>query len=166
MIPATPTPLLDEAQARFITRRVSMSMAACDAACTPSLARAFGCRVSPDRRTLTVFLSVPYARAVLENLRNGSAVAVAFTLPSTHETLQFKGRQAQIVPLADGDRELMRAYGQSFHDELDALGYHDPFASAIVSGAGEEAVGISFEPVAAFNQTPGPTAGQALVAQS
>ena len=166
MTSTAPAPQLDEAQALFITRRVSMSMASCDAACAPSVARAFGCRVSPDRRTITVFLAVPYSSALLENLRNGAAVAVAFTLPSTHETLQFKGRHAQIVALADGDRALMRAYGQSFHDELDALGYHDPFASAIVAGVEEDAVGVCFEPVAAFEQTPGPTAGRSLVAQS
>lgn len=154
---------LDEAQAQFITRRVAMNVASCDAARTPSVSRAFGCRVSPDRRVVTVFLAVPYSAAVLADLRRGAAVAVVFTLPSTHETLQLKGTHALIVPLEDGDRELMRSYGKSFHDELDALGYHDPFASEIIAGTEEEAVGVRFTLTAAFEQTPGPNAGRSLL---
>jgi hypothetical protein len=163
---SVPAPVfLDEAQAQFITRRVAINLASCDATRTPSVSRAFGCRVSPDRREVTVFLAVPYATAVLADLRRGAAVAVVFTLPSTHETLQLKGAGAKVVPLADGDRELMRAYGKSFHDELDVVGHHDPFASAIVAGVEEEAVGVSFTLTAAFEQTPGPNAGRPLLPQ-
>ena len=162
MTPALAPVLLDKAQAQFITRRVSMYAASCDSRFIPSVSRAFGCRVSPDRRWVTIFLSLTYSRRLLEDLQGGAANAVLFSLPSTHETLQLKAANVTIQTLEEGDRELMRAYGKSFHDELSELGYHELFAGGIVSGVEEEAVAIGFTPIAAFEQTPGPDAGRAL----
>ncbi|BAU49336.1 hypothetical protein SVA_2788 [Sulfurifustis variabilis] len=158
----TGVPLLDEARAAFLTRRVAINVASCSAELVPSVSRAVGCRVSPDRRRVTVFLSVPRSTALLDDLRAGRGIAVVFSLPSTHETIQLKGARAAIVPLEDGDRECMKAYAASFIDELRHLGYRDPFATAIMSAVGEDATGVEFEPTAAFLQTPGPTAGRRL----
>ncbi len=108
------TPLLDEARAVFITHRVAMNVASCSAARVPSLVRAHGCRISADRRRVTVFVSVPRAATVLADLRAGGAIAVVFSLPRTHETIQLKGAQASIVPLEGGDRELMKTYAGKF----------------------------------------------------
>jgi hypothetical protein len=155
-------PLLDATFAEFIQQRVSINVASCSAARVPSLARAFGCRVSRNRSQVTVFLSVQRAEPLLKDLRAGSAVAVVFTRPTTHQTIQLKGRDAAIVPLADGDRALMRAYGAGFVEEIRAIGYRDPFASAMMMAVAEEAVGVRFTPAAAFDQTPGPKAGQRL----
>lgn len=156
------TPLLDEARAVFITHRVAINVASCGDELVPSVSRAFGCRVSPDRRRVTVFLSVPRSTALIADLRAGRGVATVFTLPSTHETIQLKGAGAEVVPLEKGDRECMQAYAASFMGELRKLGYGDPFASAIVSAANEEAIGVRFAPTAAFLQTPGPAAGRRL----
>jgi hypothetical protein len=111
---------------------------------------------------VTVFLSVQRAEQLLKDLRAGGAVAVVFTRPTTHQTIQLKGNEAAIVPLVDGDRELMRAYGSGFLEEIRAIGYRDPFASAMMMAVAEEAVGVRFTPTAAFEQTPGPQAGQRL----
>lgn len=156
------TPLLDEARAVFITHRVAINVASCNAELVPSVSRAFGCRVSPDRRRVTLFLSVPRSTALLDDLRAGRGIAAVFSLPSTHETIQLKGRAAAIVPLAEGDRERMRAYAASFCEELRVFGFREPFTSAVLAAAGEDAVGVEFEPTAAFLQTPGPTAGRSL----
>ena len=158
--------LLDETHARFLTHHVSILVGSCSADGVPSVVRAYGCRVAPDRRSLTVFLSVAQSQTVLADLRAGGGVAVVFSRPTTHETLQLKGAQARIVPPEDGDRELMRAYGRSFREEIGVIGFRDPFPAVITAGAEEEAVGIVFTPTAAFVQTPGPTAGQPLVAKS
>lgn len=159
---APDSPLLDDGRATFITRRVAINVASCSADLVPSVARAIGCRVSPDRRRVTVFLSVPRATALLDDLRAGRGIAVVFSLPSTHETIQLKGQRATVVPLANDDGEEIKAYAASFVDELRGLGYKDPFASAMMTAAREEAVGVEFEPTAAFLQTPGPTAGRRL----
>jgi hypothetical protein len=156
------TPLLDEARATFITRRVAMNVASRSAACMPSLVRAYGCRVSADRRRVTVFVPVPRSTAVLEDLRAGGAIAVVFTLPRSHETLQLKGIKADIVPLQVGDSACVAAYVQSFIEEINGIGYSMEFARALASGADDELVGLAFEPTAAFVQTPGPNAGKPL----
>lgn len=157
--------LLDATHAAFIQGGVATNVASCDAACLPSLARAYGCRVAPDRRTVTLFLPVARAQALLRDLRAGGAVAAVFTRPETHATLQLKGAGADIVPLEQGDRELMRAYGRNFMDAIEAIGFRDPFVHAMVVATAEEAVGIRFTPSAAFDQTPGPAAGQPLKTQ-
>jgi len=155
-------PLLDEARAAFITHGVAINVASCSAAHAPSLVRAYGCRVSADRRRVTVFVPVPRATTVLGDLRASGAIAVVFTLPRSHETLQLKGAKADIVPLQAGDSTCVEAYVQSFIDEINGLGYTLAFARALASGAEDELVGLAFEPTAAFVQTPGPKAGQPL----
>lgn len=155
-------PLLDEAQAAFIAGRVSINVASCSAGLAPSVARANGCRVSPDRRRVTVFVPAARAAALLGDLGAGGAIAAVFSLPSTHETLQLKGGRAEIAPAEDGDGALMRRWAEAFARELGDLGYPAGFARGLTSGAQEACVAISFEPTAAFVQTPGPNAGRRL----
>ncbi|MEZ5589109.1 MAG: hypothetical protein R3E46_18755 [Sedimenticolaceae bacterium] len=151
-------------QAGFITGPVSINVASCDLNLVPSVTRAFGCRASVDRREITVFLSTPRSADVLRDIRAGAMVAVVFSRPSTHRTLQLKGRDARIMPLARGDRALMIAYGAAFSTEIRDLGYPELFAGGLASGVDDDAVALVFTPCAAFEQTPGPLAGQALVA--
>lgn len=156
------TPLLDEARAAFITQGVAMNVASCNHSGEPSLTRAYGCRVSEDRRRVTVFVPAPYAATLLNDIRAGGGIAVVFTLPRSHETLQLKGASAEIVPLEAEDTGRVRTYADSFIDEIHRLGYSMEFSRALACGADQEPVGLAFEPTAAFVQTPGPNAGQRL----
>lgn len=158
----TDAPLLDEARADFITHHVAMNVASCSAARVPSVVRAHGCRVSADRRRVTLFVSVPRATALLADLRAGGAIAAVFTLPRTHETLQLKGAGANTAPLEHGDPARIRAYVESLVEELCRVGYKESLVRAVMSSADEESVGLTFEPTAAFVQTPGPNAGSRL----
>ena len=158
--------LLDAARADFITHHVSILVGSSSADCIPSVVRAYGCRVTPDRRSVTVFLAVAQAQTVLRDLRAGGAIAAVFSRPRTHGTLQLKGTQARIEPLADGDRTLMRIYSKTFQEEVGAVGFGAEFQQSIMSGAEEEAVAVTFQPTAAFEQTPGPSAGQPLAVPS
>ena len=159
---STDAPLLDEALVDFIQHHVSVNVATRDAGNRPTLTRALGCRVSPDRRRITLFISVPRSEELLRNLRTNGAIAAVFSRPTTHQTIQLKANDATIVALADGDRALMAAHGASFVEEIRQIGYRDPFASAMLTAVNEEAVGVEFTPTAAFVQTPGPSAGQPL----
>jgi hypothetical protein len=157
-------PLLSEANAAFIQRFTSMNVAGRDAQNRPALARGLGIRVSPDWRTLTVFLSTTHSSQVLKCLRENGAIAVAVTRPTTHETLQFKGRVREIVPLSDEDRREMAAYQDSFVEELTKPGYRPEFTRQLLAGSGN-CVAVVFEPAEMFNQTPGPKAGEKLAGQ-
>ena len=155
-------PLLDETHAAFIQRRVAINAGGRNADNVPTLVRAHGCRVSPDRRRVTVFLSAPRSRALLKDIRDNGRIAVVMSRPSTHQTIQLKGTDAAAGPLEDGDRVIMAAYEDSFVQELVEIGYQEAFARAVVSGQSEEVVAVTFTPVEAFVQTPGPGAGQRL----
>jgi hypothetical protein len=141
---------------------VAINAASCDTKLMPAVARGYGCRISSDRRRITVFLSVPQADPLLRDLRAGRPVAVVFTRPKTHQTIQLKGAGAQVAPLGRGDRAVMAAYADAFMAEVAAIGFKERFSRAIMSGASGEAVAVTFTPTAAFVQTPGPTAGQPL----
>lgn len=155
-------PLLDAHQAAFLGGPVSINAASHDAEPLPSISRAFGCRVSADRREVVVFLSKPRSEAILRDLAAGAPIAVVFSRPKTHETLQLKGLRARVRPLEPGEREAMLAYGAAFGAELMALGYPEDFTRPLTIAVMEEAVGVAFTPIALFEQTPGPKAGMRL----
>lgn len=154
-------PLLDGERAAFLQRRVAINVAARDAGNRPVVVRALGCRVSADLRQVTVFLSVPRSAAVIGHLRDNGAIAVVFTRPSTHQTVQLKATDAVVGPLAEGDRPLIAAYRDAFARDIAEIGFTESFARAVVSDDGE-AVAVTFTPEAAFEQTPGPRAGMRL----
>lgn len=158
-------PLLSEANAAFVQRHTSMNVAGRDAHNRPALARGLGIRVSSDRRTLTVYLSTTHSARLLQCLRDNGAIALAVTRPKTHETLQFKGRVREILPLSVDDREAMAAYQDSFAAELETLGYRREFTRQLLAGS-EHGVAVVFEPTAMFDQTPGPKAGEKLGAKT
>lgn len=156
--------MLSEANALFVRRYTSMSVAARDVQNRPVVGRALGCCVSADRRKLTIFLSASRSAQLLECLRDNKAIALAVARPTTAETLQFKGSVSDIRPLSAGERVEIEEYRESFVHELAGIGYNRQMASGVVAGA-EDAVAVVFEPVAIFNQTPGPKAGTKIEAQ-
>ena len=155
-------PLLDATQAAFLGGPVAINLASHDDAQVPSIARACGCKVSADRREVVVFLSKRRSQAILRDLEAGAPLAVVFSRPRTHETLQLKGGHGRIRPLGPGDREIMLACGAAFSAEIIALGYSEHFSKALMAPVEDDAVGVAFKPDALFEQTPGPKAGMRL----
>ena len=155
-------PLLDEEHAKFIQGRIAMAAASRGRDNAPSVARVYGCRVSSDRQLVTIFVSTQQSSVLLHDLQDGAPIAVVFTLPSTHQTLQLKGANASIADLQDGDARIMQAYGQAFAGELMSLGYQSGFANAVAAVREGGVVAVTFAPIAAFVQTPGPSAGTPL----
>jgi len=154
--------VLDARQAGFLLGPVSMNVASRDAALTPSVARACGCRIAADGTRLTCFLSASRAAAVLRDLRAGAPVAIVFSRPQTHESVQIKAERAVIEALAPGDRELMLAYADAFVAECVALGYEEELMRGFFPHVEDDALAVSFTPASMFEQTPGPNAGKRL----
>lgn len=156
------TALLDETHAAFIQHGVAITVGARDADNVATLTRALGCRVSADRRMVTVFVSVARAQSLLDDVRANGAIAVVITRPSTHQTIQLKGTDAVISPIEDGDRATIAACVESFVEDITGIGYREDFARIVLSGIDEEVIAVTFTPTAAFAQTPGPGAGARL----
>ncbi len=156
-----PEPLLSLQDAEFVQGGVSVIAAARTGDLAPMVARALGCRVASDRREVTLFLSQTTAAGVLSCLRESGAIAVVFSQPSTHQTLQLKGDDARILPLDPEDLPLIQGYRRRFAEDLGKIGYTPAFADAVVAMM-PDLVGVRFTPSAAFQQTPGPDAGKRL----
>lgn len=126
----------------------------------PFVVRALGSRVSTDLRRVTLFFSTADARELLDHIAANGKIAAIFSLPSTHESLQLKGSDAGEEPLAQDDLAIVDAYRRAFAGEIGKLGYPRYLSEAML--AADDIVAVSFTPSAAFSQTPGPRAGQAL----
>jgi hypothetical protein len=166
MAEPTGTSILDAATAQFILRRVSMYAAGRDAANAPVAARAYGCRVAEDRGTLTVFVMRQQATELLNSVAANRQVAVVFSRPTTHRTVQFKGLDARVTPLEPGDGQVIAEWVGSFVVELAELGFNAPFVHAACATQPDDMAAIRFTPSDGFAQTPGPGAGSRLGAPS
>jgi hypothetical protein len=155
-------PLLDPEDAAFVAGGVTISVASRDDACRPSVGRALGCRVAPDRSRVTLFLARTPNVRLLDDLVRSRAVSVCFSQPSTHRTIQLKGGDALIGPVDARDLTLMRVQIDAKVAELVPLGYEEALVRNVFSGAPNDIVAVSFTPTSAFMQTPGPKAGEPL----
>jgi len=153
---------LDVANAHFIEGGVSVIVATRDAGLVPEAIRACGCRVSRDRRRVTVLVDRTRADAVVADLAANGRIAVVFSQPSTHRTIQLKGDDASVVSPKPSDRTLVAAHRDQWLQELCSIGYARGFAEALWGRLPAALLAIAFSPSAAFQQTPGPGAGQPI----
>jgi hypothetical protein len=153
---------LDAEHAEFISGGVSIQVAGRDAANETTVTRAVGCRVSGDRRCVTVFVSAAQSGALLADVRANGAIAVVFSQPTTHRAIQIKGTDATVVSLEPDDPHLIAAYRAKLGAQVAPLGFSEAFVRSLLSIAPGDVVAIAFTPCAAFLQTPGPKAGSAL----
>ncbi|HXV64492.1 MAG TPA: hypothetical protein VEK15_27590 [Vicinamibacteria bacterium] len=153
-------PLIDEGTSDFIQGGVSIIASSSGRQNQPTIVRAVGCLVSDNRRQVTVLTpgSDPFTDAVRET----RTIAVAFTQPSTHQTIQLKGNDAEINPGRNDDARLMERYVRAFVAEVCPLGYSEELIRAMVWCDPDNVSRITFHPTAAFLQTPGPRAGAPL----
>jgi hypothetical protein len=155
-------PLIDPEHAAFVQGCVSISLGSRSGDNIPNVTRGLGCRVSGDRRRVTIFLSAEQSRGLLSDIRENGAVAAVFSLPSTHRTVQFKGTDATVGALSEGDLELVASYRDAFVSHLVSLRYNEATMRTLVTCPDEELVSLTFSPCSAFSQTPGPAAGAPL----
>lgn len=155
-------PVLDEDHAAFIQSGVSVVVATRNADLVPDAVRGCGCRVSRDRRSVTVLVESLRIGSVVADIEANGLIAVVFSQPSTHRTIQLKGTDARVVRVSPRDRDLVEQHLTAWVDELTAIGYRPEFARAVHGDAPDAMVALVFTPSSAFQQTPGPGAGDRL----
>ena len=104
------------------------------------------------------------AGTVLDDIAATGMIAVVFSQPSTHLTIQLKGSDAKLARVTQVDRAVADRHLQAWVDDLRLIGYTSEFARAVRGRAEQGLAAITFTPTAAFQQTPGPGAGQPLPA--
>jgi hypothetical protein len=154
-----PVPPIGDEHAALIEHRVSIMVGSRDAGLRPHLLRAVGCRLSADRRRATLLVPEGSSREVLNDLRANGRIAVVFSQPTSNRTLQLKGNDASVGPCGADDAALADRYVQGFVEEIGRLGFNAALAHTILS-RGDALVAVHFTIAEAFEQTPGPSAGE------
>ena len=148
----------------MVGKGVSAIVSACDAQLRPSIMRAMGSSITPDGGSVTVYLSRQQSRQLLLDLAATGRIAVVFSEPLSHQTVQVKASQVRIRPAQASDEPLLQRYRAAMEYELARVGLDARFVRAMFAWQIDDLVAISFEPEVAFDQTPGPRAGAALPA--
>lgn len=161
-MPALPSLLLDPELTRFVMGGVSINAGSGSAEGLPSLCRAFGCRVDPGTGRITLFFSAPQAADLIRDATASGALAAVFSEPPTHRTVQIKGQDARLVPLAEGDLACVTAYRTAFAQSLVFLGFTEVMVRTLLDCRDEALVALAFTPSDFFNSTPGAQAGTPL----
>ncbi|MBX3654762.1 MAG: hypothetical protein KF686_11315 [Ramlibacter sp.] len=161
-MPAPRPPRLPPDLLAMMDRGVSVIVSSRDQAMRPSIMRAVGSLVADQGQHITVYLSRRQSRQLLQDLAATAEVAVVFSEPATHRTVQLKARQARLRAATPEDAPVLARYLQSMEHEIELVGFAPPLTRAMLAHQLEDLVAVSFSPEQAFDQTPGPQAGAAL----
>ncbi len=157
-------PLIGPDQAVWLQRPLSFIVGGRDARHRPHLMRAVAGWLSEDRRRFSLLMPERHGGALLADLRANACIAVVCSEPSSHRTLQLKGRGAQLLPADADDEARALRYLAGFAAEIGQIGFPARIAEALLAPGGP-VWRIEFEIEAAFEQTPGPSAGEPLAAR-
>jgi len=148
----------------MMERGVSVNVASRDAAMRPSVMRAVGSIVTDGGRSITVFVSRRQSRQLVQDIAATGHVAVVFSEPSTHRTVQVKATRATLRNAVAADEPVLERYLASMEHELHLIGHPPEIPRALLAHRLDDVVAVTFEPELAFDQTPGPQAGTRLKA--
>lgn len=132
-----------------------------DAALVPDELMATAALLSADGRSLTVYLPDATSETSLANLRENGAIAVVLSQPLTHRTVQLKGRVTTIRRADEGERVAAESFAAGFDAAVEAFG----LPPAILRRRTKwPCHAVTFDVDEAYEQTPGPRAGEPLQA--
>jgi hypothetical protein len=123
--------------------------------------RALAARVAPDARIRLIYAAEGNV-AVTEAARSGGPIAVAFSAPLSHRTLQLKGLSCRPEDVGPEDEAIVRRQTDAFSVILGQVGETPEFVRAFSAYRSSALLALSFPTQEAFEQTPGPGAGRAL----
>lgn len=155
-------PLLSVEMVAMVQGGVSTIVSSCNAALQPSIMRAVGGTISDDGHWVTVYLARNQSRQLLQDIATSGRVAVVFAEPTTNRAVQLKTQQARSRNATAADQPLLAHYLAAMEKQIGMVGFPPPLTQAMLAHEMDEVVAIEFEPEAAFDQTPGPTAGASM----
>jgi hypothetical protein len=123
--------------------------------------RALAARLMQDA-TIRVIYPEAGNFAVTASAQSGGPIAVTFSAPLSHRTLQIKGFSSRLEDLEPDDMASVRQQGDAFAAILVAVGHSPAFVQAFSGYLSSALRVLSFPADEAFEQTPGPGAGRSL----
>jgi pyridoxine/pyridoxamine 5'-phosphate oxidase len=151
--------LLSTELSAFVESGIAIQIGTADARGRPDGARGFGVHVAPDRSSLTVYVGAPMLGENARNLRENPRVAVCFSRPADHRTIQVKGRALEVRDASEADRLHIERYRASAADTFAQIGIP---ARIFLAAVAWPATAITLTVDEIFVQTPGPGAGAPL----
>lgn len=127
----------------------------------PMAGRGFACRID-EAGAVRILVRKTGHEALLAALRRGAAIAVTFTEPTRHRSIQLKGKRASEAAATVADGMALAVQSREFRDRLMAIKYTEALSNGYSFADPEDIVAVDFIPDEAFVQTPGPNAGSAL----
>src|SRR5687767_8704227 len=115
-----------------MARGVSVIVGSRDAALRPSVMRAVGSKVAEDGAEITVYLSRTQSRQLLQDIAATGHIAVVFSEPSTHRTVQLKATRASLRNAGPEDVPELARYLASMEQEILRVGYPPEMTRAML----------------------------------
>lgn len=143
----------------FLESGVSVQVGTRDGQLFAESLRAYGLRVEPGGKQLTVFLPDATSAQTLSNLRDNGRIALCLARIADHRTLQLKGRAVDVRPAAETDRVVIQTYRARLAEALATIGLPTRLGFRL-SHWPAHAVRVEVESL--FDATPGPRAGECL----
>jgi hypothetical protein len=160
---ATESSAIVAAHAAFIESGVAIELASRDAARQPHMTIGCGCRTDAAAGQITILVNRHYSGEFLAAVAASAAVAVNFGRPSDHCALQLKGVDARVAAPAADDDALIARYLRALSEDMQVSGFPPSLTTAYLALDPLDCVAVVFTPRAAYTQTPGPAAGEALL---
>ncbi len=151
--------LLSAEHVALIASGVSTIVASRNAQQQPSLMRAVGASITPQGEQITVYLNRVSARQVLDDLHDTGHIAVVFSEPYSHRTVQVKASRVQLRSAEPEDATLLQRYLAAMEVQLQRIGFGAHCTRTMLAHRLEDVVAVTFTPEQAYDQTPGPQAG-------
>jgi hypothetical protein len=141
----------------YMESGVSLLVGTRDTALRPASARGFGVEIDAPSSTATVFIAAAGSQVTLGNLRDNGQLALTFSRPIDHRSLQVKGRVLSITETDEHQRRVQDRYFSRFAEGLIFTGLRQNLLRRIRYFP---SYAVHFRLESMFDQTPGPGAGR------
>jgi hypothetical protein len=159
---APDTTRIDDELKAFLESGPSVIVGTRDVGLAPEITRAWGPRVSEDRRSVSVCVPLATSAKTLDNLADNGRIALACALPTTVKSVQLKGTCIETSEPDATDLAAVEEHREVFAARNERIGVPRHMVETLWRRELETSpvlVKIRFVPEQAFDQTPGPDAG-------
>jgi hypothetical protein len=151
---------IDDELKEFIHRGVAVVLGTASAEGRPHVTYVWGPKVLESRARLHVFLEVPRSEQPVANLEETRLAAVTLAEPVSYRSFQLKGRYQGLTPATSDEVSWVERHREAFSSQTALIGD----SPGVRRNAWMDAplLRLEVDVEAAFDQTPGPNAGQPL----
>ena len=156
-----PTRIDDELKS-YLESGPSVVVGTRDAGLVPEITRAWGPRVSEDRRSVSVCVPLATSAKTLANLASNGRIALSCALPTNIKAVQLKGACIETTEPDAADLAAVEQHREVFAARNERIGVPRHMVELLWRRELETSqvlVKIRFVPEQTFDQTPGPNAG-------